>query len=153
MKEIATDELNELLENTGFKDFDDFYVTNKEYMVDADRPFYHYFESVLNNKGIQKKDVCLFADVSYNYGGKIIRMEKHTTNRDLIIRLCMAGHFSLIETNRALKLYGFNELYAKVPRDIVIMISINERKFDIQDLNWRLEQEGYERLKASEYEE
>ena len=42
---------------------------------------------------------------STSYGSKIVTMEKHTKDRDLIIRLCLAGHFNWDETNRALKLY------------------------------------------------
>ena len=45
------------------------------------------------------KDVYMRSDVTESYGGKIITMTKHTKNRDLIIRFCLAGHFSLVETN------------------------------------------------------
>ena len=57
-------------------------------------------------------------------------MEKHTKDRDLIIRLCLAGHFTWIETSRALRLYGMSELYAKDPRDACIIVSVNNRIFD-----------------------
>lgn len=153
MREKTTDKLNNLLINTDVRDFETFYENNKEFMKESDRPFYDYFKAVLSEKNIRLKDVYIRADVSESYGGKIIRMEnKHTANRDLIIKLCMAGHFDWKQTNRALKLYGFCELYAKVPRDALIMMSINGRKFDIEELNERLAQNDFERLRSGEQE-
>ena len=62
-------------------------------------------------------------------------MEKHTKNRDLILRLCIAGHFNWDETNRALKLYGLSELYAKDPRDACIIVAVNNRIYDLAEIN------------------
>lgn len=82
---------------------------------------------LLHEKNIKLKDVYSFAGVTESYGSKIVTMEKHTKDRDLIIRLCLAGHFNWDETNRALKLYGLSELYAKDPRDACIIVAVNNR--------------------------
>ena len=151
MTEKPTDELNELLLNTDIGDYEQYCKDNNQYLIDGERSFYEYYKSVIKEKKIKLRDVYISADVSESYGGKIIRMEnKHTTDRDLIIRLCLGGHFNWIETNRALKLYGFSELYAKIPRDALIIIAINERKYDIHKLNSLLESNGFDRLSMSE---
>ena len=73
-------------------------------------------------------------------------MEKHTKDRDLIIRLCLAGHFNWDETNRALKLYGMSELYAKDPRDACIIVAINNRIFDQYEVDDLLEKQGMKKI-------
>ncbi len=115
-------------------------------MRDAKKAFYYYMKDTLEEKGIRLKDVYLIADVSDSYGGQIIRMEKHTSNRDLIIRLCIGGHFTWKETSRALKLYGFTELYAKNTRDACIIAALNGRIFDPDRIDELLMEKGFEGL-------
>ena len=50
-------------------------------------------------------------------------MEKHTKNRDLILRFCIVAHFQLNEINTALKLYEMKPLYAKDKRDACIIVA------------------------------
>jgi hypothetical protein len=77
-------------------------------------------------------------------------MEKHTKDRDLIIRLCLAGHFNWDETNRALKLYGLSELYAKDPRDACIIVAVNNRIFDLYEIDEVLIRQGFKKLTTEE---
>ena len=77
-------------------------------------------------------------------------MEKHTKDRDLIIRLCMAGHFTWDETNRALKLYGMTELYARDKRDACLIVAINHRIYDINEVNDMLIEQGMDKLSKDE---
>ena len=77
-------------------------------------------------------------------------MEKHTKNRDLIIRFCVAGHFMVNEINRALKLYGMNSLYAKNKRDACIIVAINNRKYNLFEIDDLLEQQGLKKLSKDE---
>ena len=79
-----------------------------------------------------------------------MRMEKHTSDRDLILRFCIAGHFNWDETNRALKLYGFNELYSKDPRDACIIVAINNRIFDLGEIDNSLSEHGLETITPEE---
>ncbi|MBE5923600.1 MAG: hypothetical protein E7271_03910 [Lachnospiraceae bacterium] len=58
----------------------------------------------------------------------------------------MAGHFNWDETNRALKLYGLNELYAKDARDACIIVAINNRIFDISQIDDILDEHGLKPL-------
>ena len=92
------------------------------------------------------KDVYIQVGVSESYGSKIISMEKHTASRDLIIRFCIAGHFSLVETNRALKLYGLSPLYAKNRKDACVIVALNNHIYDVERINEMLEENKLEGL-------
>ena len=150
MKEKPTNELNSILENTNPDGISDFLKENSIYMADDKKGFYYYYKDVLYEKNIKLKDVYLYADVSETYGSKIITMEKHTKNRDLILRLCIAGHFTWDETNRALKLYGMTELYAKDPRDACLIVAINNRKYNLGEIDDLLEKQGMKKLTEDE---
>ena len=146
MQPSTTDRLEDILENTTPDQLDHYLKTNKKLMNGDKKAFYYYVKNVLEEKNIKLKDVYSFAGESESYGSKIISMEKHTTNRDLILRLCIAGHFSWDETNRALKLYGFSELYAKDPRDAVLIVAINNRIYNLYDIDEMLLKHGLKRL-------
>ena len=130
MQEKPTNELDELLEDLKPGELDKYLKDNSKYLAHGKKAFYFYFKDVIDEKGIKLKDLYTIAGVSESYGSKIVTMEKHTKERDLIIRLCLAGHFTWIETSRALRLYGMSELYAKDPRDACIIVAINNRVFD-----------------------
>ena len=114
MEKKPTDELDELLENMKPNQLDRYFKENRKYLADEKKAFYYYMKDTLAEKNIKLKDVYSFAGVSESYGSQILRMEKHAASRDLIIRFCLSGHFNCDETNRALKLYGLSELYAKI---------------------------------------
>lgn len=150
MQEKPTNELDEILGNMKPGELSGFYRENSRYLADEKKAFYYYFKDVIESKSIFLKDVYSFAGVTESWGSKIITMEKHTKNRDLIIRLCIAGHFSLEEINRALKLYGLNPLYAKDKRDACIIVAVNNRIYDLSELDELLEKQGFIKLTADE---
>ncbi len=149
LEQKPTNELNKLLENMKPDEIDEYIKKNRKYLAEG-KAFYYYVKDVLDSKSIKLKDVYIQAGVSDSYGGQIIRMEKHVKNRDLILRLCIAGHFNWDETNRALKLYGLNELYAKDPRDACLILEINNRVFDIDKINEDLAEHGFSPLSKEE---
>ena len=150
MQKKPTDELNNLLENMKLDQLDEYLKDNEKYMADEKKAFYYYMKDVLDEKNIKLKDLYVYAGVSESYGSKILTQEKHTKDRDLIIRFCLAGHFNWDETNRALKLYGMSELYAKDSRDACIIVAINNRIFNMYDIDEMLLQRGLDKLSADE---
>ncbi len=150
MQKKSTNELNDLLENMKPDQLDSYLKDNSKYMADEKKAFYYYMKDVLDEKNIKLKDVYSFAGVTESYGSKIVTMEKHTKDRDLIIRLCLAGHFNWDETNRALKLYGLSELYAKDPRDACIIVAVNNRIFDLYEIDEVLIRQGFKKLTTEE---
>ena len=150
MQKKPTNELNNLLENMKPSQLGSYLKENRRYMADEKKAFYYYMKDVLEEKNIRLKDVYSFAGVSESYGSKILTMEKHTTDRDLIIRYCLAGHFNWDEANRALKLYGMNELYSKDARDSCLIVAINNRIFDLGEIDEMLAKQGLEKISADD---
>ena len=93
MQEKSTYEVEEILKSMRPEQLQQFYKENTHNMVDANKAFYYYMKDIVEAKNIRFKDMYILAGVSESYGEKIIRMEKHTKSRDLLIRLCIAGHF------------------------------------------------------------
>lgn len=89
------------------------------------RSFSAYMRKKLKEKGIKQQEVFLAADIPEGYGYKLISEEKHTRQRDVILRLCIAAHFELREVQQALKLYGFAPLYPRIRRDSAMIVAIN----------------------------
>lgn len=143
-----TDELDRELSNVKPKNIDDYFKDNSRFLADEKKAFYYYMKDTIEDKNILLKDVYLRADISESWGGKIITMERHTKNRDTILRLCFAAHFTLLEVNRALKLYGMNPLYSKDRRDACLIVAISNRIYDLYDLNDFLIQNNHEPLTA-----
>ena len=153
MNEKSTIELEQVLRSTHAKDFKQFCVSNRECVNPEDKPFVEYFKLLFKEKGVTQQTVFLKADIPERYGYKLLSGEKHTKQRDVILRLCYAAELSLEETQKALKLYRMPELYAKIPRDAMIMIAFNERPGSIIDVNSFLKKNGMEILRSSGVQE
>lgn len=104
--------------------------------------FGDYFRDVLLTKSITQQTVFLNADIGEKYGYKLISGEKHTKQRDVIIRLCFAGEFTFDETQRALRLYSMSPLYARIKRDALLITAFNKHIGNIIDLNQFLKEQG-----------
>ena len=103
--------------------------------VTGTRLFARYMLAKFKEKGVSQQNVFLAADISENYGYKLISEEKHTLQRDLVLRICLAARFSLDETQEALVLYGMAPLYIRIQRDIVFLSAIIHRIYDIHQVN------------------
>ncbi|MCR5012947.1 MAG: hypothetical protein K6A72_11415 [Lachnospiraceae bacterium] len=150
MTEKPTYELQEQLDKMRPEDLPNYFKNNKKDIRDDGKAFSYFMKDTIKDKGFFLKDVYSSAGLSETYGSKIISQEKHTKKRDHIIRLCVAGHFNLMETNRALKLYGMNELYPKNSRDACIIVAINNRIFNLAKIDDSLEEQGLEKLSTEE---
>lgn len=149
MSEKNTNDLKEVLGKTHLSDFDKYCRENKDSMNESEESFSIYIKDLLVNKGITQQAVFLNADIPERYGYKLLSGEKHTKQRDVILRICYAAELSLNETQRALKKYGMPELYPKIPRDALMMIIFNERPGSILEVNALLKKKGMEPLRTS----
>lgn len=149
MDEKNTIDLESVLESTHISNFDTYCKTNKESMVLDEKAFSEYFKELFREKGISQQTVFLKADIPERYGYKLLSGEKRTRQRDVILRICYAAGFTLDETQRALRKYEMPELYAKIPRDALLMIVFNERPGSIIDVNELLKENGMLPLRTS----
>ncbi|MBP3593697.1 MAG: hypothetical protein J6J44_04160 [Lachnospiraceae bacterium] len=153
MNEKSTIELEQILGSTHPKDFEAYCVSNKESVNGDELAFVEYFKSLFKEKCITQQMVFLKADIPERYGYKLLSGEKHTKQRDVILRICYAAEFTLKETQRALRKYGMPELYAKVPRDALLMIAFNDRPGSILEVNELLQKNGMQPLRTSGIQE
>ena len=149
MGEKNTKELESILGSTRVKQIGTYLDENSDSLLKGEKNFSVYFKEIIKEKDMLQQDVFLQADIPERYGYKLISGEKHTKQRDIIIRLCYAAHMSLDETQKALRLYEMPQLYAKVPRDAVLIVCFNERPGSIIDINTLLRQQGMDTLRPS----
>ena len=148
MSEKNTKELEKILGSTHLNEFNEFREANVDSMLD-EKDFSEYFKELFKVKGILQQTVFLKADIPERYGYKLLSEEKRTKQRDYILRICYAANMTLEETQTALTLYGMAQLYARIPRDAVLMIALNQKKSDVLAVNALLEEHGMEPLRGS----
>ncbi|MBQ1328671.1 MAG: hypothetical protein IIY49_11630 [Eubacterium sp.] len=148
-----TSELESILNKTKISDFEKYIEENKNSNIEPNNSFSVYFKELLQKKGITQLKAFLRADIPEKYGYKLLSGEKHTRQRDIILRLCYASEFSLEETQRILKMYELPALYPKIPRDAFLMILFNENKRNIIEINELLKNHGFDPLRTSGYME
>lgn len=134
-----TNELDQLLRSSREQDIDRFL---REEIGDLPYiGFRSYMDAMIAQKGLKRRDILQRADFPQSYGYKLLTGERHTIQRDYILRLCLACRMTRQETDRALRLYGMSPLYARSPRDAVLLFGWNQR-LDIDELNDLLERHG-----------
>ena len=153
MSKKSTKELENALGSTHVSDFEKFYHENKDDMNMEMDSFSVYIKDLLKEKGLTQQKVFLLADIPERYGYKLLSGEKHTKQRDVILRICYAAECTLEETQKALRKYEMPQLYAKIPRDALLMIIFNERPGSIIDANTLLKKNGMEPLRTSGVQE
>lgn len=153
MSEKNTDELNNILGKTHPSDFETYCKENRDSMDPDGDAFICYIKNLLLEKHLTQQTVFLRADIPERYGYKLLSGEKHTRQRDVILRICYAAELTLEETQHALEKYRMPNLYAKVPRDAFLMILFRDRPGSILDVNSLLKQHGLDPLRTSGLQE
>ena len=127
--------LNEELLNVGPNELAAFLERHREDLITSPQSFADYMRMKFREKGILQQHVFLAADLSENYGYKLIAEEKHTRQRDTILRLCLAARFRPEEVQEALILCGMAPLHGRFPRDAVRMAAIRNGVSDLREVN------------------
>ena len=153
MAKKSTDELESILERTSTTNIEAYLAQNAESLLSAEKPFSAYMHEMLRKYGKTQQEVFLQADVPERFGYKIISEDKHTKQRDTILRICYATGMTLEETQKALTLYGMAPLYARISRDAVLMVAFNQHKGNILDVNALLSSHKLPTLKTSGLQE
>ena len=147
MKKSSGD-LEEILKNTHTRNAAGF-LQEEESNLLPEKAFAAYMRKLIRAKQLRQQDVFLLADIPERYGYKLLSEEKRTRQRDVILRICYAAGFSLEETQKALRIYGMPELYARQRRDALLMIVFNEHRGSIIEVNAFLKENGMEPLRTS----
>ena len=142
----AEDRLFEQVIHTRLEELPVFLREHTEDLLTGPRPFADYMRAEFRDKGVLQQNVFLAADISENYGYKLIAEEKRTRQRDVILRLCFAAQFQAEEAQEALIRYGMAPLWWRFPRDAILLAAFNSKVYDLQAVKHLLEQHGYSPL-------
>lgn len=145
MDKSTTDSLDSVLQSTRPEDLEDYLSRNADKMYQGNS-FSDYMHGRFREKGLTQQEVFLAADMPEKYGYRLISGERHTRQRDHIIRLCLGARFTLKETQTALKLYGMSPLYSRLPRDAAMIVMFNSGRYSVFELDDLLEKNGLEPL-------
>lgn len=147
LMEKSTDDLMKVLSGTGNGQLEA-YMENHFSRGQPD--FVGYMDDLFQQKHLKRQDVLLRAGLPYKYGYKLLTGESHTTNRDKILRICLAMELTLKETQRVLKLYGMNELYPKNQRDVILIVALGRKQYDLTAIDEELIRYGLDPLWEAE---
>ena len=134
--------LNGELLSVGADELADFLERHREDLITSSHPFADYMRMKFREKGVLQQNVFLAADLSENYGYKLIAGEKRTRQRDTILRLCFAARFRLEEVQEALILCGKAPLHGRLARDAVLTVAVQNGIYDLCDVNRLLRGSG-----------
>ena len=149
MDDKTTAKLENILKSAYTFEAGKYLKENEESLLREEKRFSAYMKKLIKEKNLRQQDIFIQADVPERYGYKILSEEKHTRQRDVILRICYAAELTLEETQHALMLYGMSPLYARIPRDAVLMIAFNRHSGNILDVNAMLKEQGLELLRTS----
>lgn len=123
MVDNNTTELEDLLKNISSEHELEQFISSTLSPIKA-ISFHEYIEEVRISRNLKKSTLISNSDISRTYAYQILNGLK-SPSRDNVIKLCLGGNFSLDESNKALKLAGYNQLYPKDIRDSLIIYFLN----------------------------
>lgn len=85
-----------------------------------------YLDVIIKEKGVSKSQVIKRANLDKNYAYQIFNGNKTNPSRNKILMLAIGMKLTLNETRKLLKIAGLTDLYARSPRDSVIIFCINK---------------------------
>ena len=95
------------------------------------------FNAHFQTEHIQPADIVKNCSgyLSKSYVYALISGEKKKPSRDSLLLLCIGAHMDLKSTRRVLEIFAHRPLYPKDPRDVILAACINQKSFDIEDIN------------------
>lgn len=126
---ISTEELNHQIEEA--TNIEDFLNSNRKYMLSGSLS--DHLTVLLTEKNVSKADVVRGSLLDRAYVYQIFSGERRPS-RDKLLALAFGLGLTGDETQKMMKLSGNRELYARDPRDAVILYALKNHK-TIMDTN------------------
>ena len=142
----STSALMEILKSADLEDIPRY---SQDYLQGNITSFASYMDAIIAAKGLKRQDLFQRADLPQKYGYKLLTGERHTTDRDKILRLFFAMNLTLKEVRRGLALYGMPMLYPKRKRDAILIIAFNLGYSSVDEVNRILAEHGEPELSRS----
>lgn len=105
--------------------------------------FFSFMDQYINEHGLKRQFVIQKAMLPLSYGYKILNGQKHTKDRDIIIRLCIAMGMVINDVQQAILYYNMPPLQEGDTRDFIIITGITHKQ-DIYTIQEWLEQSEQE---------
>ena len=83
---------------------------------------------LLSNKKLKKNEVIARSNIDKNYAYQIFNGTKTNPSRDKIIMLSFGMDLNIQETRSLLKFCHLGDLYARDPRDSIILFCLDKKK-------------------------
>ncbi len=100
----------------------------KDYNSKRNLDFVSFIDEYIYSHGIQRSYIIREANLNPQYGYKLLNGSKHTHNRNIILRICIAMGMNLEDTQQSLRCYDMRLLDIEIIRDKIIMAGIETRK-------------------------
>lgn len=132
--EKSTTDLLYVLNKTSLDDLDNFLDQNNGNSISD------FFSEYLHSHNLTPARIAKTCQgfIAKSYVYSLVNGEKTNPDRDKAILICLAAEMNLKETRRVLELFNLRPLYPKDDRDAIIAICINNKVFDVSDINERL---------------
>lgn len=89
-------------------------------------PISVYLRRIMEEKGLEKKQVIYASGLERKYGYEILRGSYHKRpSRDKVLALCFAMHLTEDEVQELLKKTDYLQLYPKYERDSIIFFGLS----------------------------
>lgn len=142
-KETSTSGLLDVLQSTRIDQFSRY---RKAHLGEGLRSFVAYIDKLVEQKGLKRQDIFQRAALDQKYGYKLVTGERHTNDRDKLLRIFLAMKLTSKQIQRGLELYGLPAFYPKRSRDALLVICINQGIFSVDEVNEILKEHGEEEL-------
>ncbi|MBQ8941004.1 MAG: XRE family transcriptional regulator [Firmicutes bacterium] len=122
----------------------DFFKENEKYITNLS--LIDYFNILIDEKQVRKKDVIKKSAVNQTYGYQILDGTKKSPSKDKLIQLCFGMGATVEEANRILALANAGTLYSKNRRDCIIIFALNKGLtiYELNDLLFELDEKTFD---------
>ncbi len=104
-----------------------------------------YLELIINEKKLKKSKIIDRANLDTNYAYQIFNGTKTKPSRNKLLMIAFGMGLDLTETRKLLKVANMSDLYARNPRDSIIIFCLN-KGLKVMEVNEYLHEYNFEIL-------
>ncbi|MBR3621846.1 MAG: helix-turn-helix transcriptional regulator, partial [Selenomonadaceae bacterium] len=90
------------------------------------KPLHEYLSQIVEEKGLNKKDIVKNSNLNPNYVYHILSGERTNPSRPKLIAIAMAMNLNFDEIQYLLRYVGFSPLYPRNPWDTIVISAVNK---------------------------
>ena len=122
--------------------FEEFEKRFSDEFLNEDTQTGEYLGKLLDRYQKNSATISELACLERSYVGKIVRCEKKNPSRDTLIAICLAIGTTVDEVQHLLKYAGYNPLYVRRKRDVIIWFGFM-KGYNIPKVDIELQKHGF----------